>query len=216
MKKQLLSLAAVAFLSVSGTAQANLLTAGDFEGLAPGQTDLNILNTAVFGEWNVEGTNGVTGNAFGVTAFGSQMMRFDQTGGGNAQTQQYVSGTFAAGSTVDYSVQLNGSSSGATGALFFNAFNGGSIVATYNQIFSLDASAISWETLSVSGLVASAFDKIEVQVYFNNSGLTGGRRGFMDNAVLEVTPPTPVPAPLSLVLMLSGLLGLTSLRRFNV
>lgn len=211
---------ALAMLTLAGAAHANVISNGDFEGLATGMGDLNSLNTPLLGVWNVEGTNQVvadgTPDAFGISAFGDQMLRVDQTGGGNAQTQQFVGGSFLAGSTVTFSVDLNGTGSNMTGGLFVNGYSslapGATIENLFNETFSLGNDG--WETYTFSGVLSNDVSVLEAHIFFNNSGLSiaGGSYGFIDNASMTVTPPA-VPAPPAVLLMVVGLLGLAAARQ---
>lgn len=206
-------LRAGAFLLACGaaTANANLLTNGDFE--------TNTFGTLIapVGVWGGEANSQLTGATNGVTPFGSQMLEIgDAIGGSAAQVAQAVSGSFTAGSTVTFQMEVNSNNPYAgpysNDVLLNLSFDGWGAGAVDTSL-TLDNDASTWQTLTLTHVLTADVSTIYAQVLVWMTSGPGGSRYidipgnfvYADNAVLTVTP---VPTPLSLLLLAAGLLGL--------
>lgn len=210
-----LSSAIVLLVSLTAfNAEANLLTDGDFE-----SGTLGIHGTAVADQWLVEANGAlVTGVTNGVTPFGSRMLEIgDAIGGSVAQAQQQVLGSFVAGTTVSFDVELNAFGTGVAGNIFVSGLSGLSVglgTPFTSPNFTLDNDVSSWESFNINGLLGSDVSGLLVEIrVFNTTLEVGGRTGYADNAVLTAT--APIPEPVSMILFGSGLIGLGAWRRFK-
>lgn len=199
---------AAVLLVTASTAQANLLTNADFEA----NDFYGLLNIA--NQWGGEFNSSLVGSENGVTAFGSQMLRIGDAGGGSAaQVAQEVTGSFTAGSTVQFDVMLNANASGATA--YTRLWLGGSwgITPFAETAINLDGIGSTWESLSLTAVLTSDITSIFAEIWapIVNGGAVGhyveypNQYIYADNTSLTVTPAS-VPAPSMLSLLLLGLL----------
>ncbi len=192
-------------------AQANLLTAGDFEGIST----LDGYWASSAGIWGAENAV-LTGATNGITPFDGQMLQINHAGGGSvSQAHQIVAGSFTAGSTVSFDVQLNAFSAGKVAQLFFggrNSIGTADVDLVFSSILTLDSDSSTWETLSVTGVLASDFDFLSAEIrFFHNTSLAGGA-GYADNAVLTATS-LPVPAPETIWILAPAMFSLVGFAR---
>lgn len=203
------SIAIVAFLA-SASAQANLLTNADFES----NDFYGLLN--VPNQWGGEFNSSLVGANNGITPYGSQMLRIGDAGGGTAaQVAQQVTGSFTAGSTVNFNVQLNANGAGALAFIRLHLGGGWGSAPTPQISMLLDSNASTWQNLALSAILD--FDVTSIFAEIWTPIVSGAGVGYFveypnqyvyaDNAVLTVTSAS-VPAPPALPLLLLGLLGM--------
>jgi len=199
---------------MASNAEANLLTAGDFE-----SGTLGTLGSPVANQWLQEINATLTGPTNGVTPFGTQMLEIgDAIGGSVAQVRQQVVGSFVAGTTVSFNVLLNAFGTGVTATLFLagkNSLTFEDDTETFLRTnFVLDNDVNTWQSVNVTGVLGANANGLAAEIRFFNSTLElGGRTGYADNAVLTAT--APVPEPTSIILFGYGLLGLAAWGRFK-
>jgi len=178
-------------VAVNASAQDNLLSNGDFEGIS-----------SLAGFWAP--TADVWGTESGALTPGftpgNQVLQINHAGGGGAaQTHQMVEGPFLAGSEVTFTAKFNGINpsynSFAISISTRDSISTGDLVRTDTN-FTVDANPFTWETFSVTTVLASDTNVLSAELVGwqdSNGSKYGIALAQVDDAVLTVTPPAPPP-----------------------
>ena len=144
-------------------AEANLLTAGDFEGIST----IDAYWASSADVWGAENA-ALTGTVNGVTPFDSQMLQINHAGGGSvSQAHQIVAGSFTTGTTLSFDVQVNAFENllypGLAAQLYLtggNGFPGTAVGLVLGSALTLDSDVSTWESLSVSHILTTNYDHL--------------------------------------------------------
>lgn len=182
-------------LAVGASAQPNLLTAGDFEGIS----SLSTYSPTVTGVWGTE-SSVLSGAGNGITPLGRQMLLLTHAGGGSAaQTNQIIKGPFKAGSVVTFSVKFNtwlaaSSKTPQTVAVIVQTDAGIPLTGTRytSPTVALDTDTSTWQTATVKTTLTADTEYLsaEIVLWMYSGALPFGTPlAYADDAVLTVVPP---------------------------
>jgi hypothetical protein len=202
------------------SAGANLLVDPSFE-LNPLNTDAYVINNPNPmnpGVWGVEAAT-ITGVDGGVTPFqGVKMLSMTDDGQTWTQGFQAIDVTSDAalinsgGATVNMSAMFDANQNvpaalGGVYVSFFTASNYPSLTTFIGNTLTLDNLTNTWEPISVSGPIPVGTTWLLAQVAYNDASLLGSD-GALHPSYVDAAELTVTPEPGTMLLLLSGLVGL--------
>jgi hypothetical protein len=175
------------------------------------------------GQWGHESST-ITPAVGGVIPLaGSLMLSMTNAGGVATQTVQAVdvspyAGVIASGATFTFDAWFNAAQPGTVGGLAMQFFSGNTygtqIGSVVSNSINVDATANTWESLSIGGLIPAGTTWMMAQVYYTNAsllnavGTTGA--GYVDAARMSIAA---VPEPGTWAIFSAGLAVLAAMAR---